>query len=124
MENPVETIRIMQRLRDIGVSFSIDDFGTGYSSLSMLQRFPLSTLKIDKTFISEVPASAGAMSIVEAIIAMARSMHFSTIAEGVETRAQLDFLKQAGCDCYQGYYMSGPVGAAEAGAFLRKHARA
>jgi diguanylate cyclase (GGDEF)-like protein/PAS domain S-box-containing protein len=124
MENPEETIRIMARLKGLGLTFAIDDFGTGYSSLSMLQRFPLSTLKIDKAFISEIGNSASARSIVEAIIALARSMRFSTIAEGVERLDQLEFLMGSGCDAYQGFYMSAPVSAEEAGEFLRKHGRA
>jgi diguanylate cyclase (GGDEF)-like protein/PAS domain S-box-containing protein len=124
MENPEETIRIMAKLKGLGLTFAIDDFGTGYSSLSMLQRFPLSTLKIDKAFISGIGDSESARSIVEAIIALARSMRFSTIAEGVERLDQLEFLMGSGCDAYQGYYMSAPVSAEEAGEFLRKHGRA
>jgi diguanylate cyclase (GGDEF)-like protein/PAS domain S-box-containing protein len=121
MENPVETIRIMEKLKEIGVSFSIDDFGTGYSSLSMLQRFPLSTLKIDKAFINGVPGSDSAKSIVEAIIALSQSLRFATIAEGVESDEQLQYLKAVGCEMYQGYYMSGAVNVVEATAFLHKH---
>jgi EAL domain-containing protein (putative c-di-GMP-specific phosphodiesterase class I) len=109
----------MGKLKELGVSFSIDDFGTGYSSLSMLQRFPLSTLKIDKTFVSEVPGNCHAKSIIEAIIAMARSMRFSTIAEGVENSEQLEYLRSVGCDNYQGFYMSKAVDAAAATALLR-----
>jgi diguanylate cyclase (GGDEF)-like protein/PAS domain S-box-containing protein len=124
MENPEETIRIMAKLKELGLTFAIDDFGTGYSSLSMLQRFPLSTLKIDKAFISEIGESESARSIVEAIIALARSMRFSTIAEGVERLDQLEFLMGTGCDAYQGYYMSAPVSAEQASDFLRKHGNA
>ncbi len=120
MENPEETIRIMAKLKELGLGFAIDDFGTGYSSLSMLQRFPLSTLKIDKAFVSGLGDSPAARSIVEAIIAMARSMRFSTVAEGVERLEELEFLKAAGCDAYQGFYASGAVGAEEATSFLRK----
>ncbi len=120
MENPEETIRIMAKLKELGLGFAIDDFGTGYSSLSMLQRFPLSTLKIDKAFVSGIGDSPAARSIVEAIIAMARSMRFSTVAEGVERLEELEFLKTIGCDAYQGFYASGAVGAEEATSFLKK----
>jgi diguanylate cyclase (GGDEF)-like protein/PAS domain S-box-containing protein len=120
MEDPVDTLRIMRKLKDIGISFSIDDFGTGYSSLSMLQRFPLSTLKIDKAFVKGIGEDLSAKSIIEAIISMARSLRFSTIAEGVETGEQLEFLKAAGCDSYQGYYESAAVSARDATAILRR----
>jgi diguanylate cyclase (GGDEF)-like protein/PAS domain S-box-containing protein len=120
MENPVDTLRIMSNLKDVGISFSIDDFGTGYSSLSMLQRFPLSTLKIDKAFVNGIGADLSAKSIIEAIISMARSLRFSTIAEGVETCEQLEFLRAAGCDSYQGYYESAAVSAQDATALLRR----
>lgn len=120
MENPVDSLRIMKKLKDVGISFSIDDFGTGYSSLSMLQSFPLSTLKIDKAFVSGIGSDGSAKSIIEAIISMARSLRYATIAEGVETREQLDFLRSAGCDCFQGYYESRAVSAEDATLILKK----
>jgi EAL domain-containing protein (putative c-di-GMP-specific phosphodiesterase class I) len=119
----VDTLRIMSNLKDVGISFSIDDFGTGYSSLSMLQRFPLSTLKIDKAFVNGIGADLSAKSIIEAIISMARSLRFSTIAEGVETGEQLEFLRAAGCDSYQGYYESAAVSAQDATALLMRARR-
>lgn len=118
MEEPEKNILIMQKLKDLGLSFSIDDFGTGYSSLSMLRKFPLSTLKIDKSFIQDIHKNEDALSIVSAIIAMAQRMKFSTIAEGVEIDDQLQILKSAGCDNYQGYLKSQAVTAEEATNFL------
>lgn len=119
MEDPEQNIEIMKKLKDLGISFSIDDFGTGYSSLSMLRRFPLQTLKIDKSFIQDIHQSEDAQSIVSAIIAMAQRMHFSTIAEGVELEEQLCILKNAGCENYQGFLRSKAVTAEEASALLQ-----
>jgi EAL domain-containing protein (putative c-di-GMP-specific phosphodiesterase class I) len=88
---------------------AIDDFGTGYSSLSYLKRFPLDVLKIDKSFVDEIPFNKDDVAIVKAIIAMAKALGFSVLAEGVERIEQIDFLREQGCDLYQGYYMSRPV---------------
>ncbi|MDA3851534.1 MAG: EAL domain-containing protein [Spirochaetaceae bacterium] len=118
MEDPEQNIIIMNQLKDLGLSFSIDDFGTGYSSLSMLRKFPLSTLKIDKSFIKDIHNNEDALSIVSAIIAMAQRMKFSTIAEGVEMEEQLVILKSAGCKNYQGFLKSKAVCADEATQFL------
>jgi diguanylate cyclase (GGDEF)-like protein/PAS domain S-box-containing protein len=119
MENPLATIKIMNDLRDTGLTFSIDDFGTGYSSLSLLQRFPLSTLKIDRAFIAEMMGSDGARSIVEAIVVLAHSLGFFTIAEGVETPEQLGYLKRLGCGGYQGFLRSRAVSPESATELLR-----
>jgi len=96
----------MSALKAFGVGFSLDDFGTGYSSLSQLKRLPLDQLKIDQSFVRDLPASAMDASIVRTIITLARSLDIAVIAEGVETREQRDFLEEEGCFAYQGYYFS------------------
>lgn len=109
MEGNGETVQWMNEVRDLGVGLSVDDFGTGYSSLSYLKRFPLHTLKIDREFVRDLPQDQGDASLVRAIVAMAYSLGLEVVAEGVETREQLDFLRQTGCDVVQGYYFSKPL---------------
>ncbi len=108
-EQPEEARQTLQRLGDLGVRLAVDDFGTGYSSFAHLKRFPIDVLKIDQSFIREIPASADDMAISSAIIAMGHSMGLHVLAEGVETQAQLDFLRERGCDTFQGYLRSRPV---------------
>ncbi|MCP5160281.1 MAG: EAL domain-containing protein [Hahellaceae bacterium] len=103
----------MEQLKQLGVSISIDDFGTGYSSLSYLKQLPISQLKIDKSFVRDVPAKASDAVIVETIILMARNLELSVIAEGVETLVQQEFLQTKGCFAYQGFYFSKPLPALE-----------
>jgi EAL domain-containing protein (putative c-di-GMP-specific phosphodiesterase class I) len=99
----------MRILRAKGVTFSIDDFGTGYSSLSYLKRFPIDTLKIDRSFISDAMNSKGDQEIIKTIIAMARNLNIDAIAEGVETQEQKDFLASYGCNSMQGFFFAHPV---------------
>ncbi len=113
MQNPGEAIRILNELKALGVKLSIDDFGTGYSSLSILKRFPLDTLKIDRSFIDGVPEDGDSAAITEAILAMAHKLQFTVVAEGVERETQAAFLRYKGCEILQGYLFSKPLPANE-----------
>ncbi|RJF97606.1 EAL domain-containing protein [Noviherbaspirillum saxi] len=115
MENAQDTLEALHRLRSLGVRLSIDDFGTGYSSLSYLKRFPVDIIKIDRSFVRDVPHDADDASIVTGIIALAHSLRLEVVAEGVETASQLAFLKDQSCDLMQGYYLSKPVPAEQFG---------
>jgi len=110
--NPSAAIAMMDALHSQGVRLSLDDFGTGYSSLSYLKRFPLHTLKIDQSFVRDIDTDPDDRAIVQAIIQMARALHLKTIAEGVETDAQHQFLRREGCDMMQGYRFCRPMDAA------------
>ena len=109
MHDTKATIETMRQLKNVGVRLALDDFGTGYSSLSYLKRFPIDVLKIDQSFTFEVTSDDGAASITRAIIAMARSLNMTTVAEGVETCEQLAYLVALGCDVMQGFHISRPV---------------
>lgn len=109
MKNSDPDIEALNDLRALGVRFAVDDFGTGYSSLTYLKRFPINILKIDKAFIRDIIADADDAAIVRAITTMAHSLGLKTIAEGVETREQLEFLRAHKCDFVQGYYFSRPL---------------
>ncbi|WKE65761.1 EAL domain-containing protein [Gallaecimonas kandeliae] len=109
MQDPDSTFKILCRLRDLGVSIALDDFGTGYSSLSYLKRFPVNVLKIDKSFVSDLPGDKNDMAITRAIIAMAERLRVEVVAEGVETWDQMQFLHQEGCYLVQGYYFQKPL---------------
>ncbi len=107
------------RIRNLGIKIALDDFGTGYSSLGYLKSFPVDILKIDKSFIKEI-AGDFQNNVVDGIIAMAHKMKLQVVAEGVETRKQLDYLREGGCDKVQGYIFSKPANAEEMEQFLRK----
>lgn len=109
MNNPEESAATLENLSAMGVHISIDDFGTGYSSLSYLRRFPLDKLKIDRSFIRDLITNSDDKCIVRAIISLAHSLRLRVVAEGVETSQQLEFLRELGCDQYQGYYCSPAV---------------
>lgn len=109
IQNPEVCIAKMKTLRARGISFSIDDFGTGYSSLSYLKRFPIDSLKIDRSFISDAMNSKGDQEIIKTIIAMARNLDIDAVAEGVETEEQKDFLASYGCNSMQGFLFARPV---------------
>ena len=109
MTHPESAALILQALREQGVQVAADDFGTGYSSLSYLRKFPIDALKIDQSFVSQITDGGDDMSIVSAVISMARSLNLRVVAEGVETLEQLEFLRSRECDEAQGYYFSRPV---------------
>ena len=113
IENIDTTAEMLTQLRALGVELSIDDFGTGYSSLSYLHRFPINTLKIDRSFISQMHSTENA-EIVRTIITLARSLEMDVVAEGVETAEQLEQLRALGCDYAQGYIFSRPLEAGDA----------
>jgi EAL domain-containing protein (putative c-di-GMP-specific phosphodiesterase class I) len=119
MENPQAAVAIFRQLSDMGVRLAIDDFGTGYSSLAYLKRFPIDSLKIDRSFVSDITRDADDAAIVHSVIALAHSMKLKVVAEGVEDARQLQFLREHGCDQMQGYYVSRPVPAAGIEALLR-----
>jgi diguanylate cyclase (GGDEF)-like protein/PAS domain S-box-containing protein len=119
MERQSDIIALLHNLWAQGVRLAIDDFGTGYSSLAYLKRFPLDVLKIDKSFIEDIPHHQDDMEIAATIIAMGHILGFKVIAEGVETPSQLAFLKDKGCDIYQGYFYSAPLPADEFAALLQ-----
>lgn len=108
MDDVQVAIDVMRRLRDLGCRLSIDDFGTGYSSLSYLKRFPINCLKIDRSFVEDIPHDPHGSEIATAIIAMAHKLRLKVVAEGVETEAQRDFLVAQGCESLQGYLFGKP----------------
>ncbi len=119
-ENPDAAINILNVLRDAGVQVAIDDFGTGYSSLSYLQQMPFDLIKIDKSFIDMIGAGGSSENICRTIIKMAHELGKKSIAEGVETSEQADFLIENGCDYVQGYFYSHPLPQEEFQAFVEK----
>ncbi len=120
MEQNDITLSIINRISEMGFHLSIDDFGTGYSSLSYLKRLPVDTLKIDRSFVNDLQSGEDGSTLVEAIVAMAKSLRLKLIAEGVETPEQLAILKEMNCDIAQGYYFSKPVSPKEFNKFLLK----
>lgn len=109
IENIEDAIAIMVELRELGIDFSIDDFGKGFSSLSYLARMPVQTLKIDRAFVESIPKDPAGMTLIRSMVAMSHGLGLRTVAEGVETREQLDALRDAGCDEIQGYLINRPL---------------
>jgi diguanylate cyclase (GGDEF)-like protein/PAS domain S-box-containing protein len=109
IEHASESVARMTELGALGLRFSIDDFGTGYSSLAYLKRLPVSELKIDKSFVQDIPHDPNDVALVETILSMAHHLHFDVVAEGVENEAQFAFLRQQGCERFQGYYFHRPL---------------
>ncbi|MGR8999822.1 MAG: putative bifunctional diguanylate cyclase/phosphodiesterase, partial [Gammaproteobacteria bacterium] len=123
MENQDYATDILNSLRAQGIHLAMDDFGTGYSSLAYLKHFPLNVLKIDKSFIDDIPHNKDDREIAASIIAMAHALGFKVLAKGVETPEQLAFLREHGCDTYQGFITSSPISAEEFSALLRMQQR-
>lgn len=118
MGNASDTVCKLLSLKELGISISVDDFGTGYSSLSYLKHLPIDTIKVDQSFVRDIVNDADDAAIVDAIVAMAHSLKLNVIAEGVETREQLDFLKQRKCQQVQGYYFARPLDSQQFEAFV------
>ena len=109
MDDPVKAIEIMNRLRELDIRISIDDFGIGYSSLSYLNKFPVDTLKIDRSFVTNVEHNEGSKNIVRTIISLANNMGLEILAEGVERHEQVSKIVELGCNIFQGYYFAKPM---------------
>jgi EAL domain-containing protein (putative c-di-GMP-specific phosphodiesterase class I) len=109
VENVEDTITKIEQLREFGIRFSLDDFGTGYSSLQYLKKIPINQLKIDQSFVRGIEADHHDQSIVRTVIAIAHSLEIDVIAEGVETKGQLQILKSKGCNAFQGYLFAKPM---------------
>lgn len=120
MNDMKTTIRILQKLKRMGIRITIDNFGTGYSSLSKLKGFPLDTIKIDGSFIQDTVPSSEGKSLTDAIIKLGKSLGLTVVAEGVESKEQFDYLRQHACDQYQGFYISKPMPAQEFSAVVRQ----
>lgn len=121
MQQPESAIAVMDKLHERGVRLSLDDFGTGYSSLNYLKKFKVYKLKIDQSFVRDISTDPEDRAIVAAIVSMAKSLGLTTIAEGVETAEQLDFLRSQGCDEMQGYYFSRPLPVADFESFVSSY---
>ena len=124
MAQPDAAEATMRQLKNLGVRLAMDDFGTGYSSLAALKRFPMDCVKIDRSFVADIPADAGDAALTRAIIAMGHSLGLHVVAEGVEREDQLRFLLHEGCDEYQGYYYAKPLPEAALTALLTQASRA
>ena len=120
MNDPEGAARTLRSLKESGVRLSMDDFGTGYSSLGYLKRFPIDTLKIDRSFVHDISTDADGATLTRAIIHLAQNLRLKVVAEGVETEDQLAFLRANGCDEMQGYLFAEPADAEECARMLRE----
>lgn len=121
IQNVESVRRTMYALKELGLTIALDDFGTGYSSLAYLKHFPIDILKIDRAFVCEIPENTQDVAILSAIIGVARALGIRTIAEGVETQEQADFMKQVGCDAIQGYWFARPLDSQSLLDFIHRH---
>jgi diguanylate cyclase (GGDEF)-like protein/PAS domain S-box-containing protein len=121
MQNPERASRLLAAIKQLGVRIAIDDFGVGYASLARIKRFPIDTLKVDRSFIRDLAKNAEDRAITDAIIAMGKTLSLTVVAEGVETQEQQAYLQERACDAMQGYYFSRPVPQGEFASFLRQH---
>ena len=121
MHNPGRMISVLTQIKKLGVRLAIDDFGTGYSSLAQIKHFPVDTLKVDRSFIRNIPENTEDKAITEVIIAMGKTLSLTVVAEGVETEEQLEFLRQRSCDEIQGFYFSKPIPPDEFARLLAQH---
>ncbi len=115
-----ESVKQMDRLKQLGVRIAVDDFGTGYSSLSYLHRLPIDVIKIDRLFLEKITEPQGTYPIVTAILSLANALKVETVAEGIETEVQLQLLTELGSDRFQGYLFSRPLPATEIPAYLQR----
>jgi EAL domain-containing protein (putative c-di-GMP-specific phosphodiesterase class I) len=120
LEDDAETTGILERLRELGFKLVIDDFGTGYSSLSYLHRLPIQGVKLDRSFVKEMESSERRATIVNAVVNLAKQLALETVAEGVETSAQVERLRRMGVDFVQGFFFSPAVDAKTAEAFVAR----
>ncbi|OUS37631.1 GGDEF domain-containing protein, partial [Oleispira antarctica] len=123
MDDVEAAIKIMATVKSRGIHLAIDDFGTGYSSLAYLKRFPIDVLKVDRSFVMDIPSDKTDMAITSAVIAMAHKLSMRVVAEGIETQEQLDFLRDNGCDDGQGYLLSRPLTLPQLHHFLVNHSK-
>jgi EAL domain-containing protein (putative c-di-GMP-specific phosphodiesterase class I) len=121
MHNPDRLIELLTDIKKLGVRLAIDDFGTGYSSLAQLKNFPIDTLKVDRSFIRNLPQDSDNQAITQAIITMGNNLSLTVVAEGVETQEQKDFLRGLICDEMQGFYFSKPIAPDQFAVLLRKN---
>jgi EAL domain-containing protein (putative c-di-GMP-specific phosphodiesterase class I) len=123
IEKPELATKTLRALREAGIGLSLDDFGTGYSSLSYLQRFPVQSLKIDRSFVGKIDSDADSLEIVRTIVLLGKSLGLAVVAEGIENKAQLELLCEMQCDYGQGYYFAKPLPETEITNRLRVESR-